>query len=218
MKRGELGDGKLLGAGVGTQIQGSERFTDTIGFGERPEIIDKSFALLRETQFHKIQETRCVAEGELCAFAREAECDEGRRNFRWRLECFARNFEDECSARVELGDDGKITVIARARLGRKAESDFRLNDDVYLVDDASEGEQLMKDGRRNVVGKIAVDADATAGSDGTEIGLENVAWDDSEIGEFLCEVAEARDERRVDFDGVDGSSGGEEKLSHLTMS
>ena len=218
MKRGELGDGELFGACVGTHIQGSERFTDTIGFGERPQIIHQSFALLRETQFHKIQEARWVAEGEFCAFAGKAECDQGGGDFRWRLECFARNFENEFGTRVELRDDGKITVIARARLGRKAESDFRLNNDVNLVDEAGEGEQVMKDGRGDVVGKIAVDADAAAGSDGSEVGFENVARNDGEIGELFCEVAQAGEESRIDLDGVDGGAGGEEKLGHLTMS
>ena len=72
-------------------------------------------AFLRETQFHKIQETRYVAEGQLCAFAGQAEGDEGRGDFRWGGECFPRNFEDKLGARVELGDDGKVAVIARTR-------------------------------------------------------------------------------------------------------
>ncbi len=103
-------------------------------------------------------------------------------NFRRRMERFARDFEDEFRARVELGDDGKIAVIARARLGGEAESNLGLNDDVDFVDEISEGEEVMKNGRRNVVRKIAVDAQAAAGSDGGEIGSENVAGDDGEIG------------------------------------
>src|SRR6266704_1445825 len=84
------------------------------------------------------------------------------------MERFARDFEDEFRARGELGDDGKIAVIARARLGGEAESNLGLNDDVDFVDEISEGEEVMKNGRRNVVRKIAVDAQAAAGSDGGE--------------------------------------------------
>ncbi len=76
----------------------------------------------------------------------------------------------------------------------------------------------MKNRRGDVVGQIAVDAHPAAGSDGSEVGFENVAGNDGEVGELLCEVAEAREERRIDFDGVDGSAGGKKVLGHFTVS
>jgi hypothetical protein len=63
VKSGELGDGELFGAGVRAEFQRSESFASAVGFGESPQIIDQSFALLCETQFHKIQETRFGAGG-----------------------------------------------------------------------------------------------------------------------------------------------------------
>src|SRR5438552_3982998 len=75
----------------------------------------------------------------------------------------------------------------------------------------------MKDRRGDVVRKTAVEADAAAGSDGSEVGFENVAGEDREIREFLRQVAKARGERGVDFDGVNGSASGEEVLGYLTM-
>ncbi len=128
-----------------------------------------------------------------------------------------RNFEDEFGTGVELRDDGKIAVVARAGLGGEAVSNFGLNDDVDFVDEVSEGEEVMKDRRGDVVGKIAVDADAPAGSDRGDVRFENIGRDDGEIWKFLCEVAKAGDERRIDFDGVDGSTGGEEVLGDFTM-
>jgi len=80
---------------------------------------------------------------------------------------------------------------------------------VDFVDEVGKREQVMKDRRGDVVRKIAVDADAVAGSDGGNVGFKNVAGNDVEMWELFCEVAEARNERRVDFDGVDGSAGGE---------
>ena len=129
----------------------------------------------------------------------------------------ARNFKDEFGTRVELRDDGKIAVIARARLGGKAKSDFGLNDDVNFVDEVSERKEVMKDRRRDVVREIAVDADAASGSDGGDVRFENVAGNDVEVGELLCEVAQARQERRIEFDGVDGRIGGEQTLGHFTV-
>jgi hypothetical protein len=207
----------LFGAGVRTQIQGIKRFTDTIGLGESPQIIDQSLALLRETQFRKIQETRWIAEGELCAFAGQAKRNEGGGDFRRRMESVARNFKDEFRASVKLRDHGKVAVIAGARLSREAKRDFRLNDDVNFVDEVREGEQVMKNRRGDVVGKIAVDADAAAAGDGGEVRFEDIAGNDGEIREFLRELAKAGDELRVDFDGVDGSADGEEVLGHFTV-
>ena len=233
MKSGELGHGELLGAGVGTEILRDKGFTDAIGFGERAQIINQCFALLRETQFHKIQKARfggarwvCLSawswrsaggEGEFCAFSGQAEGDESGGDFRRRIERSARNLENELGARVELGDDGKIAVVARAGLGGQAKRNFGLNDDVDLVDEVSEIEQVMKDRRCDVVRKIAVDADAAAGSDGGDVRFENVAADDVEVGELFCEMVEARQERRIEFDGVDGSAGGEKVLGHFTV-
>jgi len=88
---------------------------------------------------------------------------------------------------------------------------------VNLVDDVREVEEVMKDRRGDVVGKIAVDADAAAGSDGGDVCFKNVAGDDGEIGELSCEAAKSRDERRIDFDGVDRSATGEKVLRDFTM-
>jgi len=102
-------------------------------------------------------------------------------------------------------------------LGREAEGHFGLNDDVDFVDEVGEAEQVMKDRRSNVVRKIAVDAHAASGSDRGDICFENIAGNDGEVGKFLRQAAEARDERWIEFDGVNGSAGGEEVLGHFTM-
>ena len=67
------------------------------------------------------------------------------------------------------------------------------------------------------VGKIAVDADAAAGSDGGDVRFENVGRDNIEIGELFCEAAKPRDERRIDFNGVDGRANGKKVLGDFTM-
>jgi len=156
-------------------------------------------------------------EGKLCAFAGQAKRDEGRSDFRRWIERIARNFEDEFRTRIELGEDGKIAVIAGAGLGGEAKGDFGLNDDVDFVDEVGEGEEAMKDWRRDVIRKIAVDAHAAAARDGSDVGFENVARNDVEIRELLCEVAQTRQERRIEFDGVDRSAGGEKVLGHFTV-
>ncbi len=154
---------------------------------------------------------------ELCAFAGKAEGDEGGGDLRRRSESVARDFEDEFWARVELREDGQIAVVARAGLRGEATRDFGLDDDVNFVDEAREREEVVEDGRGDEVGKIAVDADASAGGDGGEVGFENVAGNDGEIREFLREAAKARDESGVEFDGVDGSARGEEVFGQFTV-
>ena len=134
------------------------------------------------------------------------------------IERIARNLEDKFGARVELRDNGKIAVVARTGLRGEAKSDFGLNDDVDLVDEIGKGEKMMKNRRRDVVRKIAIDTDAPARSDRGDVRFENVAGDDVEIGELLCEVTQARQERRIEFDGVDGSAAGEKVLGHFTVS
>ena len=66
-------------------------------------------------------------------------------------------------------------------------------------------------------GLIEAGLHPATGGDGGNVGFKNVAGDDGEIGELLCEMAKARQERRVQFDGVDGSAGGEEVLGHFTV-
>lgn len=217
VKSGELPDSELLGAGVGTKAQQGEGFARAIGFGKRSQVVDQSFSFLREAHLHKIQETGIVGEGELCALAGKTQSDERGGNFGRRSESVARNLEDEFGTRVELGDDGQVAVISSAGLGGEAMGNFGLDDDVDFVDDAGEIEKVMEDGRSNVVGKIAVDTDAAAGSDGGNIRFEDVAGDDGEIGEFLREAAEASDELRIEFESVNGPAGGEEMFGHFAV-
>ena len=154
---------------------------------------------------------------EFCAFAGEPERDEGGSDFRRRIERVARNFEDKFRTRVELGNDGKIAVVASAGLGSEAVRHFSLNDDVNFVDEVGEIEEAVKNRRGDVVGKVAIDADAAAGSDRGDVRFENVAGNDGEIGELFGKAAKSRDERRINFDGVDGSASGEKVLGDFTM-
>ena len=234
MKSGEAGDAELLGAGVGAKTQRGEGFADRGGFGERPQVVDQRFALQGETQFHKIEEQffrfrgwvwlrACGdsalggAQREFCSFAGEAEGDEGGSDSGRRVEGAARNFENEFGAGIELREDREIAVVARAGLGGEAESDFGLDDDVNFVDEIGEVEEVMEDGRGDVVGEIAVDADAASGGEGREIGFEDVAGNDIEVGRFFRKVAKSGDELRVEFDGVDGCAGGEKVFGHFAV-
>lgn len=63
----------------------------------------------------------------------------------------------------------------------------------------------MQDRRGNVIGKIAVDADAAAGSESGKVGLKNVAGYNIELGEFRGDPAKAAGERLVQFYGANGA-------------
>ena len=158
-----------------------------------------------------------MPEDEFCAFAGEAEGDEGGSDSRRRIEGAARDFEDEFGAGVELREDREIAVVARAWLSGEAEGDFGLDDDVNFVDEIGEGEEVVEDGRGDVVGEIAVNADAASGGECGEIGFENVAGNDVQIGGFFREVAEAGYELGVELDGVNGGTSGEQMLGHFAV-
>ncbi len=208
MKSGELGDRKLLGAGVRAKLQRGEGRTKLFRFGARLQVVHQRLALLRETQFHKFEKADFVFEMEIGALSRKAQCDKRGSDFRRRMECSARNLENDFRARVKLRHYGKIAVIARAGPSGKALRDFGLNDKVHFVDLIREREKVMEDRRGNVVRKIAVNSHAAA-CELSDIGLQDVLRRHGEIGEIFREAAQAADKRRIQFDGVDRSARGE---------
>ena len=133
------------------------------------------------------------------------------------MERFAGNLENKFGPRVELRDHGKIAVVARARLGGQALSNFRLDDEMHFVDDGGEAEEVMQNGRSNVVGKIAVNADAPAGSEGGKVGLENVAGDDGEPGELFREATKDTGESWIQLDGANRATNREQVARHFTV-
>ena len=161
---------------------------------------------------------RAGPEGELCAFAGEAERDQGGSDSGRRVEGAAWDFEDEFGAGIELREDGKIAVRFCAGGGGEAEGDFGLDDDVNFVDDVREGEKVMEDRRGDVVGEIAVDADAASGGEGGEVCFKNVAGNDAEISGFFREVAKAGNELGIQLDGMDGGAGGKKVFGHFAVS
>jgi hypothetical protein len=56
VKRGELGDGKLLSARVWRETLFSEGLPHAIRFRDRPQVVHQRLAFLGKTRFHKIQE------------------------------------------------------------------------------------------------------------------------------------------------------------------
>src|ERR1700722_11950970 len=104
-KSGELRDGELLGARVETQVLCGECVTNGIRLGQRSQIVDQCFALLSETQFHKIQKSTFVRERQFCAITREAKGHQCRANFGRRAEGTARNAHYKFRTGVELRDD-----------------------------------------------------------------------------------------------------------------
>ena len=207
----------MLGAGVGAKIQGSKDFANAIGFGKRPQVVHQGLAFFRKTQFHKIQESRFVLEGELCAFTWEAESDQGGHDFGRRVESGARNVKDEFRASMELREDGEVPIITSAGLGSETEGDFGLNDEMNFLDEVGEGEKVMQDRRGDVVRQVSVDSDAASRGDRGKIRSENVIRNDREITKFLRQAAKPNNQRRVDLDSIDRTSRGEQMLRHFPV-
>src|SRR5215831_4124548 len=75
----------------------------------------------------------------------------------------------------------------------------------------------MEDGRGDVIGKIAVDADTAARSEGCEVGLENVMRHNVELGELSCKRSKAARERGIQFYGAYRTASHKKMTRHFAM-
>jgi hypothetical protein len=153
----------------------------------------------------------------VCALARKAHGDQSGSDFGRRTEGSAGNFKDKFGASVELGGHGEVAIGFCRRLSGEAKGDLRLNDEVHFVNDIGEVEEVMEDGRGDVEGEVAVDADTAAGGDRSDVSFENVAGDDGEPGRFFGDTPKTCDEGRVELDGKDRHSRGEKMLGHFAV-
>ena len=151
------------------------------------------------------------------AGAGKAERDERRGYFGGRAKRAGREFEDKLWPRVELGSDGKIAVIFVAGLRGEAEGHFQLDDDVDFVDLIGEGKETVENRRSDVVGKIAIEADAPSGCKRAEVGFEHITGDDSEIRVLIGETLQPLDESRIKLDSVDGNAATNQIFGHFPM-
>lgn len=217
MKRRKLLDGELFRASVKAQALFREGLAHDIRFGERPQVVHKSFALLGKTQFHEIQKSGFVTQSKMCSFAGKTERHQCGADFGRRAECFAGNAQDKFRASVDLRDDGEIAELFRPRFRGEAKGDFLLNDDVNLIDPVRERKEVVENRRGDVVRQVAVDADAPAGGDRGEIGFQDIAGNDREIREFFREALKACQEQRIQFDCVDCGTSGGKVLGHFPV-
>ena len=210
-------DAELFGARIFSEIQFLQQFTNLLRIYEVAEIVRERFAFLSEAGLRKIQKLFSVTDARLRAGAGEPKCDERRSNFWRRAERTGREFEDKFRPRVELGGDGKIAIVFVAGLRGEAESYFQLDDNVDFVDLIGKREKSMEDRRSDVVGEIAIEADAPAGRERAQVGIEDVTGNDGEIRVLTGEILQALDERRVEFDRIDGNAAADEILGHFPV-
>ncbi len=169
------------------------------------EILRQHFALLREAHLKKSDEGMDGGGGEveLVETRGHGQAQDGGMNLRRRREGFRGESEEGLDAGVELRGGGEQAVIAGAGAGGDALSDFMLDHHDGAVDDGVRGEEVKEDVGGDVVGEIADDEElaVAVGSEGGQIGSQNVLLKDFDLrvaGE-LC--AQARSEAAVEFDG-----------------
>ena len=88
---------------------------------------------------------------------------------------------------------------------------------MHFVDERCVPEEVMQDGRGDVVGKIAVEAERPAGSERSEIGFQNVVVDDGKPRELLGEASEAGCEGSIHLEGDNRSAAGEQIAGHFAV-
>lgn len=103
--------------------------------------------------------------------------------------------EEEFDLCGDLGSHGEEAVVAAAVLGDEAEGDFLLDEEDGGVQERSEGEDTVEDGRGEVVGEVAADGDgAPLGKvDGHDVGFDQL--EGREAG------AQGGGEMGIQFDG-----------------
>ena len=217
MQSGELRDGELFRARIEAQALRSEGFADGVRLCQRSQVVDERFALLSETQFHKIQKGFLAAKRQVCPFAWKTKRYQCGTNFWRRAEGAAWNAKDQFGTTVKLRGDREITVLLRLRLGGEPESDFFLNHDVNFIDPISERKKMMKNRRSDVIRQIAVDAGALSSSESSEIGFKNISLDNRDVRKLFREPLEPSEKQPIQLDGIDRCAGGRKVLRHFTV-
>jgi len=212
-----LRDAELLGPRIFPQFQFLQKFSNTLWFCDLAEIVRKRFSLLPKARLHEIQKLFRVADSGLRAGAGKAKGDQRRSHFGRRAERTGRKLQYELWPRVELGGDGKITVIFVAGLRGEAQGHFQLDHDVNFFYLIGERKEAVQDRRSDVVRKIPVEADAPASRKGAQIDLEHVPWNHRKIRVLACEALQVFDERRVKFDGINGDAAANKILRHFPV-
>lgn len=191
--------------------------TDALGNNERTQVVGKRFALLGETRLCEFQKRGDIRKLEISVFTGETQRDERGGDFRRRSESARRKAQVEIRAGVELSGNGEVAILLAAGAGSEASGDFELNQNVGFVDAIGKLEEMMKDWGSDVVGKIAIEADAAPGGQSSEIDFEDIGGNEGEIGIFVSETLKTGDERRIELDGDDGSATAKEMFGHFTM-
>jgi hypothetical protein len=88
---------------------------------------------------------------------------------------------------------------------------------MHFVDEGCKSEKVMQDRRGDVVRKIAINADAAAGSEGDKVSLENIVGDDGELGELFREAAKDTGESWIQFDGRDRAASCQQVARHFAV-
>lgn len=184
---------------------------------EGPKVIHQRLALLRKTHFHKIEKNFLILKFQFGAFAREAKCYQCGADFRRRTESTARNVKYKFRPSIELRGNGEIPVLLGLWFCSETQSDFLLDHDMNFIDLIRERKEMMQDRRGDVVGQVSIHPDAPASCEAGEIGLQNVAGNDSDVRAFFRETPETRLEQRIQLDGIDWRASAREVLGHLPV-
>src|SRR5204862_7840904 len=112
---------------------------------------------------------------------------------------------------------GQIAVVSRARLGDQAQRDFQLNHYMDFVDELGDRKKSMQDGRSDVIRQIAVKPYAPSRGNHSEVRFQHVTGNNCQIWNFLGELIEPGDQRRIEFDSVNWRARGGEKFRHFAV-
>ena len=130
-------------------------------------------------------------------------------HFRRRAKRAGRNAQRDFGPGVKLAERGKIAVVAHVGTRHDAFGDFELDDDVDRSDLTGPAEEVMEDGRRDVVRQIPVDVEFSGGEI-AESGARTSPETISRPGHFSGAVSRAAlqtfGKPLIGFDGDDAAA------------
>jgi len=217
IEAGELGQVQLLGARVGPKAAGAQSFFGAFAAERGTQVVEQGLAFLAEAGLYKLQKLGFVSNAQSRPGAGQRHGHEGGSHLGSRTKRAGRNTQDDFRAGIKLSEDGKVGVLPTAGAGGQAGGHFELDDDVDGLDAAGVLEQPVEDGRGNVVGKIAVHAEAVVPEEAWEVQGEHISGNDFDVRPKPREVAETRHKPRVQLDGHHATRTGGEQRGHLTV-
>ena len=184
----------MFGAALGFLDSGNQ--LDSVN---RSQVVAQGFAFVAESGGGEAEKIRGIRDAKFGRGVARSQTNYGAVDLGRRAERGFRNGEKNFNVRVKLGLHAEISEIAIPGRRGEAGGDFGLDQEHGAGPVVSQAKKLLQDRRGDVIRQIPRD---NCGTPRTQIGLENVAFDQEEaalLDRFLEFLAQVVDQIRIDL-------------------